>query len=96
MKVNLPKIITSENSGATTIDPLSFVLHQIGLKLLNIGLTSTIKYFDSIMTDQLNLEKNNTRPSNELDDDDEPDLQQILVEEARQRWLNRKSLLKLK
>ena len=35
--VNLPKIITSENSDAAPIDPLSFVLHQIGLKLLNLG-----------------------------------------------------------
>ena len=32
MMVNLPKIITSENSGAATIDPLSFVLHQIDKK----------------------------------------------------------------
>ena len=35
MKVNLPKIITSENSGAASTDPLLFVLHQLGLKLLN-------------------------------------------------------------
>ena len=40
MKVNLvslTKIITSENYGAANTDPLSFVLHQIGLKLLNLG-----------------------------------------------------------
>ena len=54
MKVNLLKIITSENSGAATIDPLSLVLHQIASKLLNLGLTCTMKYFDSIMTGQLN------------------------------------------
>ena len=36
MKVNLPKIIISENSGVATIDPLSFVLHQIDSKLLNL------------------------------------------------------------
>ena len=48
------------------------------------------------MTGQLNQLTNNSRPSNELSDDDEPDLQQILIEEARQRWLNQKSLLKLK
>ena len=34
MKVNFPKIVTSENSGAATIDPLSFVLHQIDSKSL--------------------------------------------------------------
>ena len=33
MKVNLPKIITSENSGAASRDPLSFVLHQSRLNL---------------------------------------------------------------
>ena len=37
MKVNLQKIITSENSGAALTDTLSFLLHQIGLKLLNLG-----------------------------------------------------------
>ena len=47
-----------------------------------------MKYFDSIMTGQLNQVTNNSRPSNELSDDDELDLQQILVEEACQRWLN--------
>ena len=36
MKVNLPKIITSENSGAATIDTLSFVLHKIDSKLHNL------------------------------------------------------------
>ena len=64
MKVNLPKIITSENSGVATIDPLSFVLHEID-KLLNLGLTLTKKYFDSIMTNQLNRVSNHTRSSNE-------------------------------
>ena len=44
-----------------------------------------MKYFDSVMTGQLNEVTNNSRPNNELSDDDEPDLQQILVEEARQR-----------
>ena len=39
--------------------------------------------FNSIMTGQLDLVSNNSRPSNELSDDDEPDLQQILIEEAR-------------
>ena len=33
MKVNLPKIITSENSGAASTDPLTFVLHQSRLNL---------------------------------------------------------------
>ena len=33
MKVNLPKIITSENSGEASTDPLSFVLHQSMLNL---------------------------------------------------------------
>ena len=55
-----------------------------------------MKYFDSIMTGQLNQVTNNSRPSFVLSDDDEPDLQQILVEEARQRRLNRRRLLKLK
>ena len=32
----------------------------------------------------------------QLSDDDEPDLQQIFVEEACQRWLNQKRFLKLK
>ena len=54
-----------------------------------------MKFFDSIMTGQLNQVTNNARPSNELSGDDEPDLRQVLIEEARQRWLNRKSLLKL-
>ena len=55
-----------------------------------------MKYFDSIMTGQLNQVTNNSRPSNVLSDDDEPDLQQILVEEACQCWSNQKWLLKLK
>ena len=55
-----------------------------------------MNYFDSIMTGQLNQVTNNSRQSNELSDDDEPDLQQILIEEARQRQLNQKRLLKLK
>ena len=54
MKLNLPKIVTSENFGAATIDPLSLVLHQINSKLLNLGFTLTMKYLDSIMTGQLN------------------------------------------
>ena len=33
MKVNLPKIIISENSGAVSTDPLLFVLHQSRLNL---------------------------------------------------------------
>ena len=37
MKINLPKIITSENSGVALTDPLLFVLHQIVLKLLDQG-----------------------------------------------------------
>ena len=40
--VNLPKIITSDNSGAASTDPLLFVLHQMGLKLLNLGYTLII------------------------------------------------------
>ena len=55
-----------------------------------------MKYFDSIMTGQLNQVSNKSTQSNELSDGDEPDLQQILIEEARQRRLNRKRLLKLK
>ena len=55
-----------------------------------------MNYFDSIMTGQLNQVTNNPRQSNELSDDDEPDLQQVHIEEARQSQLNRKSLLKLK
>ena len=82
MKVNLPKIITSENPGVATIDPLSFVLHQIDLNLLNLGLTLTMK--NVIMTGQLNQVTNNSRSSNVLSDDDEPDLQQVLIEQARQ------------
>ena len=74
MKVNLPKIFTAENSGAATIDALSFVLHQIDSKSLNLVLTITMKYFDSIMTDQLNQVTNNSRPNNVLSSD----LQQVL------------------
>ena len=55
-----------------------------------------MNYFDNIMTGQPHQVSNNSRPSNELSDDDELDLQQILVEEACQRRLNRKRLLKLK
>ena len=47
-----------------------------------------MNYFDSIMTGQLNQVTNNSRQSNELSDDDEPDLQQILIEEACQCQLN--------
>ena len=64
MMINLPKIITSKNSGAATLDPLSFALHQIDSKFLNLDLTLTMKYFDSIMTGQLNQVTNNSRPSN--------------------------------
>ena len=87
MKVNLPKIVALEKSGTATIDPLSFVLHQINLKSLNLGLTLTMKFFNSIMTGQ-NQVSNNSKQNNELSDDDEPDLPQILIEEAHQRWLN--------
>ena len=55
-----------------------------------------MKYFDSIMTGQHNQVSNNSKRSNQLSDCDEPDLQQILIEEARLRRLNRKRLLKLK
>ena len=48
------------------------------------------------MISQLNQVTNNSMPRNELSDDDEPDLQQDLIEEAHQRRLNQKSLLKLK
>ena len=48
------------------------------------------------MTGQLKQVSNNSRQSNELSADVEPDLQQTLVEEAYQRWLNQKRLLKLK
>ena len=40
------------------------------------------------MTGELYQVTNNLRPSNELSDDYEPDFQQILVKEARQRQLN--------
>ena len=43
-----------------------------------------MEYFNSIMTGQLNQVINNSRPSNALRDDNEPDLQQVLVEEACQ------------
>ena len=55
-----------------------------------------MKYFNSIMTGQLNQVTNNSRPSNALSDDDEPDLQQVLIEEACQRRLNQKRILKMK
>ena len=48
------------------------------------------------MTGQLNHVTNNSRPSNALNDNDEPGLQQVLVEQAHQYWLNQKRLLKLK
>ena len=48
------------------------------------------------MTGQLNQVSKNSRQSNELSNNDEPDLQQILIEEACQHWLNQKRLLKLK
>ena len=48
------------------------------------------------MTGQLNQVTNNSRPSNELSDDDEPDLQQVLIEKACQHRLNKKKRLKLK
>ena len=66
MKVNLPKIITSENSVMATIDPLSFVLHQIDSKSLIEGSTFIMKLFDSIMAGQLNQVTDNSRPSNAI------------------------------
>ena len=68
-----------EKSGTATIDPLLFVLHQIDSKLFNLGLTSAMNFFDSIMTGQLNQVSNNSKQSNEVSDDDEPDSQQILI-----------------
>ena len=47
-----------------------------------------MKHFNSIMTGQLNQVTNNSRLSNALSDDDEPDLQQILIEEDCQHQLN--------
>ena len=44
MKVNLTKIITSENSGTATIDPLLFVLHQKDSKLLNLTRLTTVSF----------------------------------------------------
>ena len=55
-----------------------------------------MKCFDCIRTGQLNQVSNTSKQSNELSDDDEPDLRQILVEEARQRMFNLKMHLKLK
>ena len=55
-----------------------------------------MSYFDSIMTGQLNQVTNSARQINELSDDDEPDLQQILIEEARQCRLNLMRVIKLK
>ena len=55
-----------------------------------------MKFFDSIINGQLDQVSNNSRPSNDISDDNELDLQQILIEEARQRRLNRKSILKMK
>ena len=55
-----------------------------------------MKYFDSIMSGQLNQVSNNSRQRNELSDNDEPDLQQLLIEEACQRLLNQKRLLNVK
>ena len=90
MNANLPEVLTLEKSGAATIDPVSFVLHQIDSNILNLDLTLTMKYFDSIMTGQLNQVTSNARQSNESSDDDEPDLKRILIEEARRRRLNQK------
>ena len=87
MKVNLPKLITSEKSGAQTIGPLSFVLHEIDLKSLNLGLTLTMKYFNGHMTGHLDQVTDNSRPSNASSDDDELDVQQIISEEALQLQL---------
>ena len=47
------------------------------------------------MTGQLHQITNNSRPSNAFSDDDEPDLQQILVEEAFQCWSNPKKASKI-
>ena len=66
MMVNLPKMVALGKSGAATTDPLLFVLHQIDSKSLIVGLALTIKFFDSIMTGQLNKVSNNSMQSNEL------------------------------
>ena len=72
MKVNLPKIVTWVNTGVATIDPL-FMFHQIDSKPFIESWTLTMKFFDSIMTGQLNQVTNYSRQSNELSDDDEHD-----------------------
>ena len=50
-----------------------------------------MKYFDNIMTGQLNQVINNSRPSNALSNDDEPDLQQIRLLNLKQTKLKYKS-----
>ena len=55
-----------------------------------------MKFFDSIINGQLDQVSNNSRPSNDISDDNELDLQQILIEEACQCWLNQIRLIKLK
>ena len=44
--------------------------------------------FDNIKTCQLNQASHDSRPSNKLSDDEEPDLQQILIEKVHQCRLN--------
>ena len=60
------------------------MLHQIDSNSLIGGLILIMKFFNSIMTGQLNQVSNNSRQSNVLSDDDEPDIQQILIEEPCQ------------
>ena len=55
-----------------------------------------MKYFNSIMTTQLNQVTKNSTQSNELSNGDEPDLQQILMEKACQCQLNQNRVLDLK
>ena len=52
------------------------------------GYTFTMKEFDCIMSEQLD-DPSSSFDSYLSDDNDEPDLQQTLIEESRQRRLNR-------
>ena len=74
MRVNLPKIVTSDNSGAATKDQLLFAI--------KLEFIHGMFHLNSITIGLLNQVFNDSRPSSELSDDNEPDVQQILIAEA--------------
>ena len=81
--------------GATTFTNPSLLVTFDHSHQASEGYTFTMKEFDRIMSGQLDNPSSNV-DNYLIDDNDEPDLQQTLIEESRQSYLNRISLMPLK